>query len=210
MKITTALWLCGVVIGWAGLAFLTPERIGERAWSLVRVPVVLFLAASWFGFFLAVIAQATLANRGLPSDVPEVDLSAAASADETLVASARRGTKLAVFLLGLLCAMLAVWDGLIRTPTERLGTAIWTAAAGALAGYLYKLVRCSVVFAPSGISGHEYDRTVAKTYAEVADFRVLSRSRVQILFSDGESLTVSSDMADLRRVLATVTARRLS
>lgn len=210
MKVTTALWLCAVVIGWSGLAILTPERIGVRAWSLVRVPVVLFLAASWFGFVLALIAQARRPKRRLPSEVPDVDLSAAASADETLVASARRGTKFAVLFLSLFCAALAVWDGLIRTPPELLGTALWTSAAGALVGYLYKLLRCTVVLAPSGISGHENGRTVAKTYADVADFRVLSASRIEILFSDGERLTVTSDMADLRRVLATVTARRLS
>ena len=210
MKVTTALWLFAVAIGWCGLAILTPERIGVRAWSLVRVPAVLFLAASWFGFVLAVVAQATRANRLLPSEVADVDLSAAVSANETLVASARRGTKLAVSVLCLFCAVLAVWDGLIRTPPELLGTAIWTSAAGALAGYLYKLLSCRVVLAPSGISGHEYGRTVIKTYGDVADFRVLSGSRVQIHFSDGEKLTVTSDMADLRAILATVTARRLS
>lgn len=210
MNSKIALWLSAVLIAWICLAMLTPERIGERPWSAVKVPVVVLLGASWFGFVLAIIAQATLPNSSVSSDAPDVDLSAAAPASETLIASARRGTKLAVLLLGLICASFAVWDGLIRTPPLWLRTGIWTSAAGALAAYLYKLIRCRAVFAPSGISGHEYGRAVAKTYADVSDFRVLSGSGIQILFSDGQKLTITADMADLRKVLATVTARRFS
>src|SRR5438105_10938173 len=140
MNVTTVLWLGAVVIAWLGLAFLTPERIGERPWSLVKIPIVLFLAASWFGLVLAIIGQAMSTKCRIVSEVPDVDLSSAAPSDETLIASARRGTKLAVLLLGLVCTTLAVWDGLIRTPPQWLRTGIWASAAGALVGYLYKLM----------------------------------------------------------------------
>ena len=40
--------------------------------------------------------------------------------------------------------------------------------------------------------------------------RVLSRSEIRIVFLDGQRLSITSDMADLRRVLATITARRLA
>lgn len=210
MNFKMVLWLGAVVILCIGLALLTPERIGDRSWSVIKVPLVVLLAASWFGLVLAVIAQVMQPNRSVAPEPPDIDLSAAAPADETLIASARRVTKLTVLLLGLICAALAVWDGLMRTPPQLLRTGIWASAAGALVAYLYKLMRCGAVFTPSGISGHEYGRAIAKTYADVADFRVLPGSGIQILFSDGQKLTVTSDMADLKKVLATVTVRRLS
>jgi hypothetical protein len=210
VNLKTVVWAVAIVIAWASLAMLTPERIGERLWSVVRIPVVLFLIVSWFGFVLAAIAQATAPKGQVTLEATDVDLSDAVRPEETIIASARLGTKLTVLSLGVVCTAFAVWDGLVRTPPHWLQTGIWASAAGALAGYLCMLMQRKVVLAPSAISWRQYGCTISRNYGDVADFRVLSGSGIQILFSDGQKVTVTSDMADLKKILATVTARRLS
>ena len=210
MKMRTALWAVAVVTAWAGLAILTPERIGVVLWSVVKVPVVLFLIVSWCGFVLAAITQGTEARRQMPFGAADADLSDALATGETLIASARLRTKVTVFALGLICTAFAVWDGIIRIPPQWLRTGIWASAAGALAAHLYRLLERRVTLAPSAISWNRFGRTTSRNYADVTDYRVLSSNQIQIIFSDGQKLTVTSDMADLKRVLATVTARRLS
>ena len=210
MSTKTVLWAIVVVIAWAGVAVLTPERIGERAWFAFKIPIVLFLIVSWFGFVLAVIAQAIAPKPAAALETSEVDLSNALSPDETLIASARLGTKLTVLGLVLTCMALVVWDGFVRTPPQWFGTGIWAAAAGALAGYLYNLIQRRVVLAPTSISWQHSGRSIHRKYGDVIDFAVLSGNGIQIVFGDGQKVAVTSDMADLKTILATVTVRRRS
>ena len=76
MSAKTGLWAIAVAIAWAGIAVLAPERIGERGWSAVKIPVVFCLIVSWFGFVLAVRAQATAPKPAAALQTSEVDLSA--------------------------------------------------------------------------------------------------------------------------------------
>ena len=203
------LWAIAVVISLAGVAVLTPERIGEPEWSAVKISVVLFLIVSWFGFVLAVIAQSTVPRPAAALGTSHVDLSNALLPSETLVASAALRTKLTVLALLMICMVFAVYDGLVRTHPQWLRMGIWATAASALAGYLCKLMHRSVVLAPMSISWHYFGRSIQRKYDDVMDLTVLS-GRIQIVFANGQKVTVTSDMANLKTVLATVTARRLS
>jgi hypothetical protein len=78
-----------------------------------------------------------------------------------------------------------------------------------VAFYLAKLLQHRVVFSPASICWKESGETVSRTYADVEDFQVASRREIRVLFSDGRKVAVTSDMADLRKILATITARRV-
>lgn len=204
------LWAGGVIISCLSLVILTPGRIGQRPWAIARIPVVLLLIVTWVGFVVALIAKRAVPKSGEPSDEGEVDLSVAARPSDTVVASARFASKLAVTVLGLVCTSLAFWDGFLRASPQWLHAGIWATAAIALAFYLAKLLRRRVILAPATISWSDHGQTVSKRYEEVRDFQVLSRSEIRVVFSDGQKLAVTSDMADLKKVLATITVRRLA
>jgi hypothetical protein len=158
---------------------------------------------------ISLVAAAGSKSRQ-PVDRDEVDLSAAASPNDTVVASARSVTKFAIAALTLGTLVLASWDGFLRQSPERLRAAIWGLASIGLGAYLVKLFRQRVIFSPSGISWIDGGEEVAKKYSEVRDFRVVSRSELHILFADGRKLAITSDMTDLRKALATITSRRLA
>lgn len=189
---------------------LTPDRIGERAWAFVKIPVVVLSAFTWLGFVITFIARRSALTAEEALDTAEVDLSAAAGPRETVIASAERKSKLIVAVLALICAGLAVWDGFLHLPRRWLRVGIWSAAALSSIVYLIKLTRCRVILSPSSISWIDHGQSFDRQYKDVRDFSVLSRSEIRIVFLDGQRLSITSDMADLRRVLATITARRLA
>lgn len=203
-------WGACAALSFLGFVFLTPDRIGESLWNVVRIPVVLVTAGTWVGFVLTIIARHTGTTPTPTSGGEDADLTAAANPDETVIAAARLRAKFFVAVLGALCVALAVWDGLLRS-TPRLGRAgIWAIAAMALAFYLAKLLQHRLVLSPAGICWKERGDTVSKTYAEVEDFQVVSQRKIRVVFSDGHKVAITSDMADLRKVLATITARRIA
>ncbi len=203
-------WGASVAVSCLGLVFLTPDGIGEQLWNAVKVPVVLLVGGTWVGFVLTIIARNTGGSPTQPSGDGDVDLTVAAAPDETVIAAARLSTKLVVAVLGLGCLTLAVWDGVLRSTHEFGRAGIWVIATAGLAFYLAKLLHRRVVLSPAGISWRERGEAVSRTYADVQDFQVLSQREIRVLFSDGRKVAVTSDMADLRKVLATITARRIA
>jgi len=203
-------WGACAAVSSLGLVFLTPDRIGEPVWNAVRIPVVLLAAGMWVGFVLTIIARHTGTTPAPPSGGEDADLAAAANPDETLIAAARLRAKLFIAVLGALCVALAVWDGFLRSTPKPGRAGIWAIAAVALAFYLVKLLQHRLVLSPAGICWKERGDTVSKTYAEVADFQVVSQREIRVAFSDGRKVAITSDMADLRKVLATITARRIA
>jgi hypothetical protein len=204
------LWGAGVLVAFCSVAILTPDRVGEGLWSAVRIPVAVFLFVTWVGFVLAVIAQLTKSRTAETLVNQDIEPFDAIKPGETLVASARLGARLTVLGLGLACVALAVWDSLFRTPPHWLRTGIWVSAAVALGVHLLRLMHRRVVLAPSAISWRHHGHAMSRKYDDVADLQVKSGSEIRVVFLDGEKLDITSDMADLKKVLAALTTRRVS
>ena len=203
----TRLWAVLAALSSFGL-LLEPESIGDGPWKIVKLPVVLLWIVTWTGFVLTFITKRGVPKAEVSLD-SEVDLSAAAKPSDTVVASARFATKFAVTAMVLGCSVLAVWDGLLRTSPQWLRAGIWVSAAVASGFHLVKLLRRRVLFLPSSISWRDHGQTISRGYEAVSDFQVLSCSEIRVVFLDGQKLTITSDMVDLRKVLATITIRRL-
>lgn len=143
-------WAASVAASSLGFVFLTADRTGEQLWNAVRLPLVLLAGGTWVGFVLTIIARSIGGTPTPPSGGEDVDLTDAATPDETVVATAQLSAKLFVAVLAIGCLALAVWDGLLRTRAHSDGPAYGRLRLSR--GFL----PCQVASAPSCVFSGKY------------------------------------------------------